>query len=366
MGLTDMAITNPFKGLPKPELYAVLVGGAAVTGYVLYRHHKNTGSWSPFATGTSGSASSGTTADGTSTTIDPVTGLAYADDNATDPLTGLQYLQEAQQYGSVQAAESVVSDYGSSVASGSGYPVAPAIQEPNGTLSGSTNPPGSPYNSNAGWAQAAQAGLVDVGYDATTVGAALGAYLTGTPLTADQAKIVNTAIAEFGKPPVGDLQVILAPVSQPGPAMVTVPNVVGKTLDEADTIIRAAGLVPASSGTGTVSEQSPAAGTQVTKNSKVTLTLKATPAKPPVSLKPVGVSATGYKGYADIGWETATGAGAYQYQISGPEPKTGITTKTSLEKLKLKPGKYEVKVRAGLSTTDIHGPWSTIKPFTVS
>jgi hypothetical protein len=50
----------------------------------------------------SASTSASTTA---STGIDPVTGLPYSEDQTVDPLTGMTYLAEAQEYGSVSAAE---------------------------------------------------------------------------------------------------------------------------------------------------------------------------------------------------------------------------------------------------------------------
>ena len=54
---------------------------------------------------------------------------------------------------------------------------------------------------NAQWAQAAEGLLVQNGYDAMTVAAALGKYLTGQPCTADQANIIQAAIAFEGYPP---------------------------------------------------------------------------------------------------------------------------------------------------------------------
>jgi hypothetical protein len=202
-----MAFENPFKNLSKPEQYAVIGGGALVTGYVLYRHKQSSGSWNPFSKGTANA----TTATGG---INPITGMAYSDDNATDPITGKTYLDEATQYGSVAAAEASVSAYGASTATGSGIPVNPASPFSQGTLN---TPVGTNvYTSNAAWAQAATAGLVSVGYDGPTVASALGKYLTEKPATPDEITIINTAIAEYGPAPVGNLQVIPAPASGPG------------------------------------------------------------------------------------------------------------------------------------------------------
>jgi hypothetical protein len=220
-----MAFENPFtaiKNMPKPARYAVLAGITGVTGYFIYQHHADTGSWNPWSQG------SKTTSGGQSADINPVTGLAYSQDSVIDPITGESYLSEAEQYGSVQAAEAAVSAYGLSTGTGSGIPVNPASPAPAG--SPDTVVGGSVYTSDSAWAQAATAGLADIGYDGTAVAAALGAYLTGSPVTADQAKIINAAIAEYGKPPVGTYQIILIPAigtPQGFPPVNPVPSVSG-------------------------------------------------------------------------------------------------------------------------------------------
>jgi len=186
-------------------------------------------------------------------------------------------LTEAEQYGSVQAAEAAVSAYGLSTGTGSGIPVNPASPPPSG--SPNTVIGGSVYTSNSAWAQAATAGLTDIGYDGPTVSAALGAYLTGTPVTPDQVKIINTAIAEFGPPPIGNFQIIPVPPKPPGPPpssppvhMVKVPNVVGKTWDEAALALYAAQLNPRGSTKSRLSKvirTDPAAGKMVNLHSDV-------------------------------------------------------------------------------------------------
>jgi hypothetical protein len=202
-----MAFENPFKNLSTKQKYVVGAGGLGIGIFALVAHHKKTGSWSPFATGTAATSNSGATG------TDPVTGLPYTQDSVTDPITGETYLAEAQQYGSVAAAEASVSAFGQSSATGSGIPVNPASPASSGSIN---TPVGtSVYTSNAAWAQAATAGLTDVGYSGTDVATALGDYLTQTPVTAAQKTLIDTAIAEYGPAPVGNLQVILQPVSQP-------------------------------------------------------------------------------------------------------------------------------------------------------
>lgn len=203
-----MEFTNPLKGMKRWQIITVVAGAGGIGGYMVYRHHKTTGSWNPWSSGTNATSSA------SGSGINPITGLSYSDDNATDPITGVGYLAEAQQYGSVAAAESAVSAWGQSTATGSGIPVNPASPAPTGSLN---TPVGSSvYTSNAAWSQAATAGLVSIGYDGPTVAAAIGGYLTQTPLDPSQIAIVNTAIAEYGPAPVGSLQVIPKPASGPG------------------------------------------------------------------------------------------------------------------------------------------------------
>ena len=266
-----MDFKNPLKGMSKTTRNITIAGAVGIGGFMVYRHHQSTGSWNPWSSGSSAVAA------GSSTSINPITGLAYSQDNATDPITGEQYLAEAQQYGSVAAAEASVSAYGQSTATGSGIPVNPASPGSSGSVN---TPVGSNvYTSNAAWAQAVTAGLTDVGYDGPTVAAALGLYETGSPMTAAQAKIINTAIAEYGPAPTGNLQIIIAPVQKPGATMVSVPDVVGESQSDAFRAISAAGLKPSGTKdvpgkTLTVQTQIPKAKVQATKGSTVKLTSK--------------------------------------------------------------------------------------------
>jgi LysM repeat protein len=270
-----MDFKNPLKGMSKTARYATIFGSLGVGGYMVYRHHSSTGSWNPFS-----KAAASTTSTGSATSIDPITGLAYSDDNAIDPITGQAYLAEATQYGSVAAAEASVTAYGQSTATGSGIGVNPASPQSTGTLN---TPVGSNvYTSNAAWAQAVTAGLTDVGYDGPTVSEALGAYETGTPVTAAQAKIINTAIAEYGPAPVGNLQVILAPTTTPSPTtnMVDVPNLIGMAYENVAAAVTAKGLKftgGQANKTGSIRyviTQTPVAGTSVNTGSTVTITTK--------------------------------------------------------------------------------------------
>lgn len=71
----------------------------------------------------------------------------------------------------------------------------------------------------ADWVRQATDRLIELGNDATTVAAALGAYVTHQKLTATQAGLVQQAIGQFGYPTndAGSYPVLLAPVTTTPP-----------------------------------------------------------------------------------------------------------------------------------------------------
>lgn len=186
--------------LTKKQKIGAGVGAVALLAAIIYWKHA-----------ASSSATSSTGADPNA--IDPLTGMPFAQDQTTDPITGLTYLQEAQQYGSVAAAEAAFSGassesgysagYGASSGGTAGYPTS--------NVGGSTTPNG--YSTNAQWSQAVTAGLAQLGYDPQAIGAALGAFFAQMQLTSDQAAIVQAAEAEFGAPPQGTYAIVTAPSS---------------------------------------------------------------------------------------------------------------------------------------------------------
>lgn len=285
-----MPIPNPFKNLSKPQLYVVIGGTALIAGYAEYRHHKSTGSWSPFASGNAANPGSGDNSVA-GTVTDPETGQVYSD-TAVDPITNLTYASEISQYGGVAAADSEYSSqYGATTGSvdvGGGATL-PGYNSNLASVGTSTISGNDVYTSNSGWAQAATAGLTDVGYDGPTVSAALGAYLTGTPLTPAQTTIVNTAIAEYGKPPQGNISVIQEPVAKPAPTPAPkpkpvaktegpVPNVVGESAAHAAKHLAADGFHNHSrgvAGNAIIEATEPKAGTVA----KYTTTIKLIPSK---------------------------------------------------------------------------------------
>lgn len=175
--------------------------GAGIVGIAYFRSRKSS----------SGAAASSAAASG----VDPVTGLPFAQDNQTDPLTGMTYLAEAQQYGSVSAAEAALAGSGSAYSASGQSPYVGTAGYPTSNV-GSASGTVQSYATNAAWSQAVTAGLVALGYSAEAVAAALGLYFQEHPLSADQASIVQAAIAEYGPPPQGSYPII-ATTSTAGP-----------------------------------------------------------------------------------------------------------------------------------------------------
>lgn len=306
-----------------------IVGGAAGVFVVLFIWKKGAGS------GAGSSSSSG---------IDPVTGMPYSQDSQVDPLTGMSYLAEAQQYGSVSAAESATASagnygsfYGSSGGGGyggtAGYP----------TFYGNSTASGTSFATNAQWAQAVTQGLTALGYSSTDVAAALGLYFQDMPLgTAPDGvsytSIVQAAVAEFGPPPVGSFSIVPSGNGSGGGGgggtLVTVPNVIGLSAGSAHNAIAAVGLVPVDAdwtrgdASRVVTGQSPNSGTQVASGSKVSYTVAAAPTSPPGqgsgSTSGPSTPGSGFKGDTGV-----TTAGPIRgYGGAGPNVPGSIKTTT--------------------------------------
>jgi hypothetical protein len=172
--------------VPKPALIAVGAASVGILAYAYYRHN----SVAATATDTSGT-------DVTDTSIDPATGVPYADE--------FGYMNSGYGFLGVNDPST-----GQIITSGSGT----------GVVTISTN---------AQWSQAAQAYLASIGgYDSTTVAAALGAGLLGHYITPDQVSIWNAAIAFEGNPPGGYPPLnVTPPTGQPPPTGNTLPAPTG-------------------------------------------------------------------------------------------------------------------------------------------
>jgi hypothetical protein len=117
---------------------------------------------------------------------------AATGDSTIDPATGIPYSQEQGGYGGYGAQGVTPSLYGyvdpTTGAFISGAGAGQSVLQP---------------STNASWAQQVEAYLGSIGYDPLAVGAALGKYLTGQQLTADQQAIVAAALGFYGQPPGG-------------------------------------------------------------------------------------------------------------------------------------------------------------------
>lgn len=151
--------------------------GVAVVGGVLWWRNRSA---------SSGAGSTATTAASGPNLIDPATGIPYADETA----------------GSIGGP-------GGYSGLGYGYPTS--------DITGSSLTSGTSFTTNAQWAQAVEAGLTGLGYDPLAVGSAIGKYLLNQPLTSDQVTIVQTAVAEYGPPPVGTFAIIAGGSVPPPP-----------------------------------------------------------------------------------------------------------------------------------------------------
>lgn len=112
---------------------------------------------------------------------------ATSTDPNVDPATGVPYSQEYGGYGAQGVSPSLY-----------GYvdPTTGAFISGAGAGNTVIQP-----STNASWAQQVEAYLGQIGYDPLAVGAALGKYLTGQTLSADQQAIVAAALGFYGQPP---------------------------------------------------------------------------------------------------------------------------------------------------------------------
>jgi PASTA domain len=154
---------------------------------------------------------------------------------------------------------------------------------------GTGQPVAQQATTNAQWSQAAMGALTAAGYNGETVLAALGQYLLGHPLTADQTTVVESAIAAEGYPPVPGASGYPPAIQSNSPngggggggggTKVIVPNVVGLDQAQAYQVIGSTGLKPTGPApikgkVHIVTAESPKAGSSVNKGSTVKLTSK--------------------------------------------------------------------------------------------
>lgn len=165
--------------MPKPALIAVGAASVGILAYAWYKHNSST----PSDTDLSGST------DTTDSSIDPATGVPYADEYG---------------YGNSGYSYQGVTDPSTGQIIGSGVGTGVITQA----------------STNAAWAQSSQAYLVTYGgfQDSSAVAAALGAGLLGHYMTPDQVTIWNAAIAFEGDPPQGHPPINVTPPTGTPPA----------------------------------------------------------------------------------------------------------------------------------------------------
>lgn len=237
-------VKTPFGPMQKKTAMLVGGGGLVVVGVAYYRHQK--AAQAAAAASTTTAATDAANATG----IDPATGFPYGSAEDSAALAQMQGL-----------------NYGGGTLGAGGS----QGQYPPGT--------GPPFSSNATWAQYCEQTMGSSGSDA--IAAALGHYLTGSPLQSGEATIVDQAIAIGGYPPTAGPNGMPPGLNtnNPGGGQIAVPNVVGMETAAGDRAITAAGLQfshsPLKGGVGsTITATSPAAGTMVAQGSTVQVTFK--------------------------------------------------------------------------------------------
>lgn len=152
-----------------PRKWLVIVGVASI-GSIAYFAYRRKG------------AAAVPAADGSTGQIDPLTGDVAG--SAQDQMD-LAALQDSSAYGTGTAG---------GYYAGSGALGTSGVNPPVPGTGG--------FTTNGQWAQQAEADLGGIGVDQLALAAALGHYLTGSPLSSAEQSLVDQAIAEEGYPPV--------------------------------------------------------------------------------------------------------------------------------------------------------------------
>lgn len=266
-------MANPlqaFRSLKTWQQWAVGIGGVTVVGgYLLYERKKKA------AAPAAAPAAAGTPAPVAGMVTDPSTGQAYPVDD-TDPLTGLTYGTEIAEYGSVAAADEQATQAGAAAIENG--------QTQTEYYDATGQQPGAASPTNQQWITEVEAALSQLGYANADIQQGIARYFSSSPqgISKDGTNLytmMDTAIGEFGPPPSGTYALINGSTTTAGGGTVTVPDETGRTdLATAEAAIKAAGLVPLAAGDpaggnkGKVTAQNPAAGSEVSRGSSVTLT----------------------------------------------------------------------------------------------
>jgi hypothetical protein len=240
--------------MKKQTLAFVGVGAVGLLGIVWYRSKQQ-----------SAAAAAATPATGAvdNSNIDPQTGYVSGSPEDVAALAQAQGAYAGGIYGLPQGS------------SGLGYPTV-------------NSGPGS-FTSNGEWAQYVEQYMVNnTGADPTTVGNAIGKYITGQPVSTAMTSVIDQAIAFGGYPPVAGPGgnppgIVTTPTpggggggGGGGGSTVTVPNVVGKQLSVGRTTLERKGFKVDAPRTpkgeiGLIESQTPRSGTKAAKGSTVSL-----------------------------------------------------------------------------------------------
>lgn len=153
-----------------------------------------------------------------------------------------------------------------------------------GNTTGTQVQNGPPFSTNAAWSQYAITTLEGNGYDAATVTAALGAYISGSLVTEAQHVIINAAIAVANYPPSAGANGFPPAINVAGSqgGTVTIPDLKGKHAGDAHNALAALGLHPSAPAGQKASEivtgTQPAAGAKVQVGTFVVINAAAAPA----------------------------------------------------------------------------------------
>jgi hypothetical protein len=202
---------------PVPRKWFIIVGGGAVLtiAYVLYKKRTGAAAAAP-ATGAGTSALSG----------QPCT-----DENGNPGVY--------DDTGTCQVDTSALGGYYAGTGAGGVSGVTPPVPGTGG------------FTTNGQWTQQAEADMEATGADPATLSAALGAYITGQPLTTAQQSLVDQAIAMEGYPPVaGPNGMPPALNAQPAGGQTQAPGTCGTGYTYSDSNPGTTGVIPATGGTG--------------------------------------------------------------------------------------------------------------------
>jgi hypothetical protein len=319
----------PGIGPVKKKTAAYGAVGAAALVLVIYWYRQRQAANAAAAATPASSASSGSVTDpagNTCSAVNPQTG--YCPGTAEDTAA----LSDSAAAGGAYDTSSL----GDSGLSGYYYGAGGATQA---TAPGPEN-----FADNAEWAQYVEAYLTStLGGDPSTVGNAIGKYLTGQPVTPDLVTIINEAIAYGGQPPQSGANGMPPGINTA--AANTGTSTTGSTSTGSTSTGSAAGGSTSTSSSSTSSSSTAAAKTQ--------------PAGAISNLQSYDVTSTGFT----VKWNPAQGAtGGYKIvvsELSGPIVKTAVQTGTSLAVANLHPGwTYNVGVQGlpGGAGDNIHVP----------